>query len=91
MGQRPLWALLAIPPVLASIISYLATKGINNIKEKLVAFWVLWASTASLVHVLLNLNPLLLPSYPLLALFTGFFMYRGLGRLEPKGRPKGSE
>ncbi len=86
-----MWALLAVPPVSASIISYLVTKGISDVKEKLVAFWTLWASVATLTHVLLNLNPLLLPSYPLLAFFTGFFMYRGLGKLEPKGHLKGSE
>ena len=78
--MESLWALLAIPPITASIISYFATKGIRDLKEKLVAFWALWASTASLLHALLNLNPFVLPAYPLLALFTGYFMYRGLGR-----------
>ena len=81
-----MWVLLAVPPITASIVSYLVTKDIKDLKEKLVAFWTLWASISSALHVLLGLSPLLLPAYPLLALFTGFFMYRGLGKLGSKGR-----
>ncbi len=86
-----MWSLLAIPPITASVISYLAIRNISGIKEKLIAFWSLWAAVSMSLHVLLNLNPLLLPSYPLLAFFTGFFMYKGVGKVESKGRTEGSK
>jgi len=82
-----LWERLFLPPVVASAVAYLATKEIEDIKEKLVAFWALWAGAASALHALLGLPALLLPAYPLLALFTGAFMYyKGVRGLEDKGR-----
>ena len=81
-----MWERLFVPPVAASAIAYLATKGIKDIKEKLLAFWALWAGSASALHALLGLPLELVPAYPLLALFTGAFMYRGLRKVEDKGR-----
>ncbi len=82
-----MWERLFVPPVLASIVAYLATKDINDLKEKLVAFWALWAAVGSAVHLLLGLPPLIALAYPLLALSTGAFMYRGL-KVAHKGRSR---
>jgi len=86
-----LWEKLFIPPVAASALAYAVTKRVEDLREKLVAFWASWAGFASAIHVVLKLPPELVVIYPLLALSTGAFMYRGLRNLEDKGRARRGE
>ena len=80
-----LWALLALPPIVASIIAYVLVKNIKNIKEKIFIYWLLWAAVASLVHLALGLPLMVTIAYPLLALGTGIGMIRGVERLAREG------
>ncbi len=79
-----MWILLGLPPILASIVAYIVTKGIDNVKEKIVAFWFIWSGVASTVHLLLGLPPLIALAYPALAFGTGLALIRGVMKLGGK-------
>jgi len=82
---RTQWVLLFVPPVTASLLAYFLVKKVNGIKEKIVVYWLLWASIAILVHILIGLSPLIAITYPLLALGTGIGMLKGVGRFAREG------
>ncbi len=78
--------MLFLPPILASLMAYLGVRRVNGVEEKIALFWLLWASIAVTIHVLLGLYPLIALAYPLLALFTGYFM---ISRVKVIGASKG--
>ncbi|UXD22335.1 hypothetical protein IPA_03640 [Ignicoccus pacificus DSM 13166] len=80
------WAMLALPPIAGSVAGYFVSKWVEGRVEKIVAFWAVWAGTATLIHVLLDLMPIVALAYPLLALATASFMVRGIRTHERKGR-----
>ncbi|ABU82226.1 hypothetical protein [Ignicoccus hospitalis] len=80
-----MWEKLFVPPLAASLLSYLLQSKVEGRGRKLLTFWASWAAVGSAVHALLGLPLALEPAYPLLALSTGAFMYKGVRAVEDKG------
>ena len=73
--------MLFLPPIVASVVAYVLVRGVNDIKEKISIYWLLWAAVASLVHLALGLPLTVTIAYPLLALGTGIGMIRGVEKV----------